>query len=156
MPQTKKILHFFPQTIHNVHFQQDLNHLFITHTSGNKLKTERLLETIQAVIVSEVYVFYQRKKGFLQVCNQEIRKEYFFLNRCWHLMYFDQGRRKGQEVTFSYYASYFKGCLVYFLEEMEKLQFYLLFSFLSFHMPRTNNKALFQLFNTLTYGNKQK
>lgn len=58
MPQTKKILHFFPQTIHNVHFQQDLNHLFITHTSGNKLKTERLLETIQAVIVSEVYVFY--------------------------------------------------------------------------------------------------
>lgn len=29
-------------------------------------------------------------------------------------MYFDQGRRKGQEVTFIYYVRHFKGHLTYF------------------------------------------
>lgn len=60
------------------------------------------------------------EKGFLQVCIQEIRKEYFFLNRCCRLMYFDQGRRKGQAVTFIYYVRYFKGCLMYFPKWIEK------------------------------------
>lgn len=35
-------------------------------------------------------------------------------------MYFDQGRRKGQEVTFIYYVRYFKGCLMYFPKWIEK------------------------------------
>jgi len=48
----------FLYTIHNVCLKQDLHYLFIIHTSVNQLKTERLLETIQTVIVSEVYVFY--------------------------------------------------------------------------------------------------
>lgn len=58
MPQTKKILHVFIDNTQCTLPTGSKPLVYYTHTSGNKLKTERLLETIQAVIVSEMYVFY--------------------------------------------------------------------------------------------------
>lgn len=57
MPQTKKILHVFTDNAQCTLPTGSKPLVCYTHTSGNKLKTERLLETIQALIVSEVYVF---------------------------------------------------------------------------------------------------
>lgn len=59
--------------------EQDLNYLFIVHTSVNQLKTERLLETIQIVIVSEVYVFYWRKKDSCRSASRKSGKDTFSL-----------------------------------------------------------------------------